>query len=181
MRPNRRATYPNDNEDKHDAYDPHDRALEPQLTVLDIEPHLDHVAHEFRVSRELLADPSAHILVAVRRVADNQRRDDHEGGVGDGVVAVEAHEGGDALHSRLSERRLQRIRTTHLRKAKEADETRQRRCCEVGRQQSPYNLDAIHPPHIARRLPLRLRFPSKRAPEGENADCEDEVEACAQG
>ena len=92
-----KLTHPHDDEHEHNSDDGDDRALEPNLAILDAEPHVRHIMHQIRVPPELATHARADLRGAEGRVARKDGRDEHEGKVCNGVVAVEPDAAEDVL------------------------------------------------------------------------------------
>ncbi len=81
------GTHADDHDDQHERQTCKHRPLEPQLAVLEVEPHLEHVAHELGVMGELLAHASAGGAYE-GAVGRHGSEEGAEGKVCDGVVTV---------------------------------------------------------------------------------------------
>lgn len=93
------GTHADDHDDQHERQSCKHRPLEPQFAVLEVEAHLEPVAHELGVVGELLAYGSTS-RAQEGTVGPHSNEEGTEGKVCDGVVTVEPDMGGFVLQGR---------------------------------------------------------------------------------
>lgn len=90
------STYPDDNKHDHNYQRSQYGSFEPQLAVLQVQAHSGHLAHEIRLTSELLTCNGTQ-RSAEGCIGADESKECAKGEVGNGVITIEAYEGGYAL------------------------------------------------------------------------------------